>query len=116
MTEISSTKAKDTKSDFIPVRFRLHFQLKELESLNLERALESCDGRVQRWLFRKYGAKRIKQYVREFGERDLCRMSFNSWRNRFRLKNWTRAPEGTVIPTRSALMIELGRQLGRLGI
>jgi hypothetical protein len=48
--------------------------------LIIQRTLEFGDWEDVRWLFRRYGKRRISAYVRRYGQRGLSRVTFNYWR------------------------------------
>jgi squalene cyclase len=84
----------------IPKRLAPYFQEYRLEKLNLERdanliiqrTLEFGTWDDIRWLFRMYGAQRIKRFLSELGERGLSRVAFNYWRRLLRVKRWRKSP------------------------
>ena len=61
-------------------------------NLVIQRIIEFGDWDELRWLFRLYGAKRIRIFVREYGERLLSPVSFNYWRQLLRIRKWKKTP------------------------
>ncbi len=90
----------DSLSEPIPSSLQPYFQEYDLDSLELQRdadliiqrTLEFGDWDEIRWLFRTYGVKRIRRFLRQFGERWLSPVSFNYWRKLLRLRKWQRSP------------------------
>lgn len=84
----------------IPKRLAPYFQEYKLEKLELERdanliiqrTLEFGTWNDIRWLFRTYGAQRIRRFLSELGERGLSRAAFNYWRRLLRVKRWRKSP------------------------
>ncbi len=61
-------------------------------NLIIERTLEFGTWREVQWLFRIYRAERIRQFLRQHGERSLSQRAFNYWRKLLRVKRWHSLP------------------------
>ena len=66
--------------------------LKNDANLIIHRTLEFGNWDETRWLFSIYGAKRIRNYLRNFGERGVSPVVFNYWRKLLRIRRWRRSP------------------------
>jgi len=64
--------------------------------LIIQRALEFGTWDEVRWLFKVYGAKRIRVVLRQRGERWLKPVTFNYWRKLLGVRRWKRSPFPTV--------------------
>ena len=60
--------------------------------LIIQRTLEYGTWEEIRWLMASYGRKRIREYVRLHGERQLSAMTFTYWRKLLGLRRWQHAP------------------------
>jgi squalene cyclase len=60
--------------------------------LILQRTLEFGTWDEVRWLFKVYGAKRIRTFLRQKGERWLRPVVFNYWRKLLGIRQWKRSP------------------------
>lgn len=97
MSDVTAVRVKRAR---IPKRLAPFFQEYDLKKLNLEqdanlviqRTLEYGTSRETQWLFRVYDTTRIKQFVRELGERGLSKAKFNYWRTSLRVRKWHRSP------------------------
>ena len=84
----------------VPRRLVPYFQEYDTRRLRIRRDADLIIGRTlefgtwpeTRWLFKHYGAPRIKEFVRESGERSLSPVTFNYWRKLFRLRTWRHSP------------------------
>ena len=84
----------------IPVGLIGSFQEYDIESLSLEkdtnliiqRVLEFGTWEELRWLFRLYGVKRVRLFLRQYGERWLKPATFNYWRKLLNVRKWKRSP------------------------
>jgi hypothetical protein len=84
----------------IPERLKAYFQeydpdqldLKRDANLVIQRVLEFGTWDEIRWLFELYGARRIRLFVRQHGERWLKPVSFNYWRKLLRVRQWKKSP------------------------
>ncbi|MBN1147942.1 MAG: hypothetical protein JXA78_11860 [Anaerolineales bacterium] len=84
----------------IPPGLLPHFQEYDPANLDLERdsnliiqrALEFGNWEETRWLFRVYGAKRIRAFLRQHGERWLPPTVFNYWRKLLKIEHWQSSP------------------------
>lgn len=92
-------RARETRI-YIPSGLRPHFQeynpnmlTKERDAnLIIERTLEFGTWREIQWLFRVYGMRRIRFFVRNHGEHSLSRRAFNYWRKLLGVKQWRSLP------------------------
>lgn len=92
--------AKATVVCNIPDGLKLHFQEYNPETLSLnrdavliiQRTLEYGTWDEVRWLFRVYGARRIRAFLREHGARMLPSVTFNYWRKLLGIQRWRRSP------------------------
>ncbi|OGO26962.1 MAG: hypothetical protein A2Z16_13365 [Chloroflexi bacterium RBG_16_54_18] len=64
--------------------------------LIIQRALEFGTWDEVRWLFATYGKRRIRNFLRERGERLLSPVTFNYWRRLLEVKSWTSSPFPTA--------------------
>lgn len=84
----------------IPERLKVYFQEYDVDQLNMkrdanlviQRVLEFGDWEEIRWLFTLYGSRRIRKFIREYGERWLKPVSFNYWRQLLRIRRWRTSP------------------------
>jgi hypothetical protein len=84
----------------IPDRLKAYFQEYEPGQLDfaqdanlvIQRTLEFGTWDEIRWMFRLYGKKRVRQFVREHGERLLKPVSFNYWRKVLGVRRWAVSP------------------------
>ena len=84
----------------IPPGLWPHFQEYDVQSLDLQRdanliiqrTLEYGTWDELRWLFRRYGVQRIRAFLRQWGERQLSRVTFNYWRKLLGVRRWRRSP------------------------
>jgi hypothetical protein len=84
----------------IPRSLWSHFQEYDPQALDLQqdanliiqRTLEFGDWDDLRWLFRSYGKPRIRQFVRQYGERWLSPVTFNYWRKFLGIRRWRSSP------------------------
>jgi hypothetical protein len=91
---------QSTRISPIPERLRPHFQEYDVEHLDLKRDADLVIQRVLefgtweeiRWLFQVYGARRIRVFVRRYGERSLKPVTFNYWRQLLRIRSWKSSP------------------------
>jgi hypothetical protein len=80
----------------IPVSLRPFFQEYDFESLDPERSAFTVVERTLawgevaelRWLFARYGAKRLREFVRKYGWRALPKRRFKFWVCFFRLTKY----------------------------
>jgi len=87
-------------ANHIPAALQPHFQEYDLELLDLEedaeliiqRTLEYGDWDEVRWLFRTYGRRRIRLFLKRRGERLLSPVAFNYWRRLMRVRKWLSSP------------------------
>lgn len=73
-----------------------YFQEYDFSSLDIEkdadliigRALEYGTREELKWLFKTYGSKKIKEFVRTRGYRSLSKRGFNYWRIVLRIRRY----------------------------
>jgi putative transcriptional regulator len=83
----------------IPPGLIAHFQEYDAQALNIakdanliiQRTLEFGTWDELRWLFEAYGARKIRAFLRRYGEKWLRPVDFNYWRKLLRLRNWRRS-------------------------
>lgn len=88
----------------IPKGLAPYFQEYDFETLAVERdftliiqrTLEYGTWDEVRWLFRVYGARRIRAFVREHGARMLSAVTFNFWLKLLEIRRWRRSPFPTA--------------------
>jgi hypothetical protein len=84
----------------IPPDLQPYFQEYDLNALELrrdanliiQRTLEFGTWDEIRWLFGVYGVRRIRRFLRQYGERWLKPASFNYWRKLLGVRQWQRTP------------------------
>lgn len=87
----------------LPERLKIYFQeynpdqleLKRDANLVIQRVLEFGNWDEIRWLFELYGARRIRKFIRQYGERWLKPVSFNYWRKLLQIRQWKSSPFST---------------------
>lgn len=100
MKEMRERTVVRVKGARIPKRLGPYFQEYDFKTLNLERdaniimqrTLEFGTIQEIQWLFRVYGKARVKQFVRELGERGLSRRGFNYWKLLLGVRTWRKSP------------------------
>jgi hypothetical protein len=65
-------------------------------NLIIQRTLEFGTWEEIRWLFSVYGSRRIRSFLRRYGERWLRPVSFSYWRKLLRVKRWKHSPFPTL--------------------
>ncbi len=88
----------------IPSGLKPYFQeydLNDLEILRdanliIQRTLDFGNWEEIRWLLEVYGVRRIRRFLREYGERWLNPSSFNYWRKLLKVKKWQKGPFPTL--------------------
>ncbi len=88
----------------IPSGLHPYFQEYEVTALDLkrdanliiQRTLEFGTWEEIRWLFSAYGSKRVRSFLRRYGERWLRPVSFHYWRKLLRIRDWQRSPFPTI--------------------
>lgn len=70
--------------------------LKRDANLIIQRTLEYGTWEEIRWLFGIYGARRVRSFLRRYGERWLRPVDFCYWRKLLRLRQWRQAPFPTA--------------------
>jgi hypothetical protein len=88
----------------IPVGLLSHFQEYDTSQLSLEhdanlviqRTLEFGAWDDLRWLFGVYGARRIRAFLRERGQRLLTPVTFHYWRKLLGIRKWRSSPFPTA--------------------
>ena len=58
----------------------------------IERTLEMGTWEELRWLFHHYGIQQITEYLQQFGNRRLSKMTFNYWIKLLQIKEYRPAP------------------------
>jgi hypothetical protein len=94
----------DEWSPQIPQGLWAHFQEYDPARLDMERdadliiqrTLEFGTWDEVRWLFAAYGRQRIGAFLRQWGERQLSRVTFNYWRRLLGISNWQTSPFPTA--------------------
>jgi hypothetical protein len=95
----------DTSSqNQIPAGLKPHFQEYDISQLDfrrdanliIQRTLEFGTWDETRWLFKTYGSKRIRLFLREHGQRWLKPVVFHYWRKLFGLRTWKSSPFPTA--------------------
>lgn len=84
----------------VPPGLQPYFQEYDLEALELRRDANLIIGRTLefgtwaelRWLVSTYGVRRIRRFLREFGERGLRPVTFNYWRKLLGIRRWRHTP------------------------
>lgn len=61
-------------------------------NLIIQRTLDFGTWEEVRWLFEVYGAARIRQFLRRYGERWLTSVSFCYWRKVLGVRRWRFSP------------------------
>ncbi len=61
-------------------------------NLIIQRTLEFGTWDEVRWLFETYQRKRIRLFLREYGERWLKPVTFNYWRKLLDIRKWRKSP------------------------
>lgn len=87
-------------SEEIPISLKPFFQEYELSDLDTERdadliiqrTLEFGTWEETRWLFCVYHQERIRDFLRQHGERWLPPVIFNYWRKLLHIQKWRRSP------------------------
>lgn len=93
-----------TATSNIPTGLHPYFQEYDVTALDLrrdanlviQRTLEFGAWEEVRWLFGALGSRRIRRFVREYGERWLEPVTFNYWRKLLRIRKWRRSPFPTA--------------------
>ena len=91
------------RSTRIPVGLIPHFHEYDTSQLNftrdanliIQRTLEFGPWEEIRWLFEVYGGKRIRLFLREYGERWLKPITFHYWRKLLGIRKWKTSPFAT---------------------
>jgi hypothetical protein len=89
-----------TSTPNIPPGLRPYFQEYDIQTLDLQRdanliiqrTLEFGTWEEVRWLFEALGARRIRIFLRQYGERWLKPVTFNYWRKLMRIRKWRHSP------------------------
>ena len=61
-------------------------------NLIIQRTLEFGTWEEVRWVFSTLGAKRVRLFLRQYGERWLKPANFNYWRKLLRIRKWRHSP------------------------
>jgi hypothetical protein len=86
----------------IPRGLRPFFQEYDVDQLDLQRhanliiqrTLDFGNWEEIRWLFKFYGAERVRIFLRLYGDRFLRPVSFYYWRKLLRVRKWRHTPFG----------------------
>lgn len=84
----------------IPIGLKPYFQEYNIERLDItrdanliiQRTLEFGTWDEIRWLFQLYRSKRIRLFLREYGERGLKPVTFTYWRKLLGIRRWKKHP------------------------
>ena len=95
---------REIPSSQIPNGLKPYFQEYDTARLNLardanliiQRALEFGTWDEIRWLFKTYGSKRIRLFLREHGQRWLKPVTFHYWRKLLGVRKWKSSPFPTA--------------------
>jgi hypothetical protein len=93
-----------SSNPIIPQSFARFFQEYDFESMDvnlhantiIERTLELGTWEELHWVFHHYGVQRIIEYLKQFGDRRLTKITFNYWRKLLEIKEYRRAPFGKI--------------------
>ncbi|MBI5822775.1 MAG: hypothetical protein HZB18_02015 [Chloroflexi bacterium] len=88
----------------IPIGLKPYFQEYDLARLDIardanliiQRILEFGTWDEIRWAFDIYHSKRIRLFLREYGERWLKPVTFNYWRKLLGIRRWRKSPFSTT--------------------
>ena len=91
-------------SNQIPIGLKPYFQEYDVSQLDLasnadlviQRTLDFGNWEEIRWLFKTYPEKRIRSFVREYGERQLQPVTFHYWLKLLRIRKWKSSPFPTA--------------------
>ena len=97
-------RVRTHSSTKIPIGLKPHFQEYEItqldlmlhENLTIQRTLEFGIWDEIRWLYKTYGLKRIRRYLRDYGQRGLKPVTFHYWRKLLNIRKWKTAPFPTA--------------------
>lgn len=87
-------------SSQIPAGLKPYFQEYDIARLDIasdanliiQRVLEFGTWDEIRWLFATYRSKRIRMFLRGYGERGLKPVTFNYWRKLLGIRKWKKHP------------------------
>jgi len=74
----------------------LALDLQRDADLVIQRTLEYGTWAEVRWLFGAMGSKRVRLFLRQYGERWLKPIDFHYWRKVLRIRKWRRSPFPTA--------------------
>ena len=91
-------------SNQIPFGLRPHFQEYDISQLDfrrdanliIQRTLEFGTWDEIRWLFKTYRGKRVRLFLREYGQRWLKPVTFHYWRKLLGIRKWKSSPFPTA--------------------
>jgi hypothetical protein len=91
-------------SNQIPAGLKPYFQeydpsqldLRRDANLIIQRGLEFGTWDEIRWLFKTYGSRRIRLFLREHGQRWLKPVTFHYWRKLLGIRKWKSSPFPTT--------------------
>ena len=92
------------RSHQIPIGLKPYFQEYDIAKLNItrdanliiQRVLEFGTWDEIRWLFEIYRSKRIRLFLRTYGERWLKPVTFHYWRKLLGIRRWKKSPFPTA--------------------
>jgi len=88
----------------IPPGLHPYFQEYDVTALNLkcdsnliiQRTLEFGTWEEVHWLFKVYGSRQVRSFLRRYGERLLKPVNFSYWRKLLRIRRWKHSPFPTA--------------------
>ncbi len=94
---MNKTKASSTN---LPPGLKPYFQEYDVAALDInrdanliiQRTLEFGTWEEVRWIFNALGDKRIRLFLRQYGERWLKPVTFNYWRKLLHIRKWRHSP------------------------
>jgi len=97
-------KPATQSNPIIPESFARLFQEYDFKSMNvdvhantiIERTLEFGTWEELHLVFHHYGVQRIIEYLKQFGDRRLTKITFHYWRKLLEIKEYRRAPFGEI--------------------
>jgi len=97
-------KRFETSRSNIPPGLHPYFQEYDVMALDLnrdanliiQRTLEFGTWEEVRWIFNALGSRRVRLFLRQYGERWLRPVNFHYWRKLLRIRKWRHSPFPTV--------------------
>jgi len=74
----------------------LALDLQRDANLIIQRTLEFGTWEEVRWVFRTLGSKRVRLFLRQYGERWLKPANFQYWRKLLHIRKWRHSPFPTI--------------------